>query len=310
MVVGVAKFSARFCRKCLTSSLSVEDMIRFACMAYPDYDIYEKSGFSKGHPMSSQDVAAQIATDMLHNGYYIDFVERLIQIDSQGYMGHRYALRGLDDVIGDVIQAGYSYDKTTGQFFENLQERITRNWGRLLEGDERQMAVVRMDIAGNSILVKENQKSLIEKAYGDLRKIVTKAVVSRLGRLWSWEGDGALGVFMLGNYSRMAIFAGIEILNEMFVYNKTDNPLNSEIKLRLSVHSGHLAYSDSEAECYKAETVQKAVVLESKAAIPNSLAISESLAMTQDQILLDIFSDVKTTGIEKYRIYQLIQQKG
>ena len=230
--MSTTRFSGRFCRKCLQSSLSVIDMIRFTEMVNPDYDIYKRTGYPKGHPIASNDAASRIVVDMIQDGYYVDFVEMLIKLDSQGYMGHRYAMRGLDDVLSDVIQAGYSYDKTTAQFFENQKERITRNWGRLYEGDERHMAVLRLDIAGNSILVKENQKQLIDKAYGDLRKIVTKAVVSRLGRLWTWEGDGALGVFMLGNFTRMAICAGMEILNEMFLYNKIGNPLNAEIKLR------------------------------------------------------------------------------
>jgi len=283
-------------------------MIRFAEMVNPDYDFYQRSGYSKKQLLINQDVASRIVVDMLQDEYYVDFVEFLIEIDSKGHMGRRYAMRGLDDVIDDVINAGYSYDKTTGQFFENQRERITRNWGRLVEGDERQMAVIRLDIVGNSILVKENKKDLIDKAYGDLRKIVTKAVVSRLGRLWIWEGDGALGAFMLGSYSRMAIFAAVEILNEMFIYNKAGNPLNSEIKLRLAVHTGLLTYSNSDTLCQKTETVRKAIALESKAAVPNSLVISESLALTADMVLLDTFSQAKAIGSEKYRIYQLSQK--
>jgi hypothetical protein len=47
--------------------------------------------------------------------------------------------------------------------------------------------------------------------------------------------------------------------------------------------------------------------LESKAAVPNSLVVSESLAMSQDQSLLNIFSDSKIVpnSTEKYRIYQV-----
>ena len=295
------------CRKCLYTSFSLTDMIRFARMAYPDYDIYQKSGFPEGIPIPPQDAANRIVEDMLHDGYYLDFIELLLQVKSKGFMGRNFNVVGLDDVVDGVFEAGFNFDKITGQFFENQQERITRNWGRLLEGEERNMAVLRMDIAGNSVLVKENPKNLIEKAYNDLRKIITQSVVSRLGRLWFWEGDGALAAFMLSNYSRMAIIAGMEILNEMFFYNKQDNQLNSSIKLRLSVHSGTIAYSDNEIECLKADIVKKAVVLESKAAVPNSLVISDSLAVTQDQSLLDIFSNQKAVSEEKYRIYQLSQ---
>ncbi|MCL2174805.1 MAG: hypothetical protein FWB73_02050 [Treponema sp.] len=301
-------FSGRYCRKCLISSLSVDDMIRFAKMAFHGYDIYKNSGFPAGYPIGGQDAANQIVKDIIHGGFYIDFVEILIGIDKDGFMGRRYAFRGLDDVINDIIQAGFSYDTATGQFYEDQNIQVSRNWGRFLEGDERQTAVMRLDIVGNSLLVKENQKSLIDKAYNDIREIVTKAVISRLGRLWIWEGDGSLGIFMLGDYSRMAIMAGIEIINEMFFYNKLRNPLKSDIMLRISVHSGDFFYTENDAKCLKADVVKKAIALESKAAVPNSLVISESLAVTQDQSLLNIFSSVKTVDSNKYRIYQVSMQ--
>ena len=306
-----AGFSTRFCRKCLAISLSVEQMNRFAKMACPEYDLYKSYGFSKGHPIGIHEAADRIVGDMVQKGYYIDFVETLIKVDSRGYMGQKYALRGLDDVIGDMLQSGYSYDEASGLLFEDQNRQVTRNWGRLLEGDERNMAVMRLDIVGNSLLVKENPKQLVDKAYGDLRNIVNVAVVSRLGRLWTWEGDGALGVFMLGEYSCMAIYAAIEILNEMFVYNKSENPLKSAIKLRIAAHSGDIVYSENETKCLKSDTIRTVVTMESKAALPNSVVISESLAMSQDQALHNLFSDPKTisNSTSKYRIYQVHQGK-
>jgi len=304
-------FSTRFCRKCLYSSLSSENMIRFAKITYPEYDIYKSSGYPEGHPINAQDAADRIVADMVHYGIYLDFIETLINVDSNGYMGRKIALRGLDDVITDVVQMGYSFDAATGQFFEDQDQHITRNWGRLVEGDERQMAIMRLDIAGNTALVKENSKTLVDKTYGNLRDIVETAVVSRLGRLWTWEGDGALAVFMLGEYSRSAIFTGMEIINKMFMFNKVNNPLNSSFNLRIAVHSGNLVYSESETQYLKSDTIKKAIFLESKAASPNSLVISESLAMSQDQSLLNIFSDTKTVpgSAEKFRLYQIILER-
>jgi class 3 adenylate cyclase len=281
-------------------------MNRFAKMTYPDYDLYHKYGFSKGRPVGVHDAADRIVGDMMAMGYYIDFVETLIRVDSRGYMGRRFNLRGLDDVIGDMLQSGYIYDEATGRFFEDQSQKLSRNWGRLTEDEERPMAVLRLDIVGNSAIVKENPKTVIDKTFAEIRKIVNRAVVSRYGRLWTWEGDGALGVFILDDYSRFAIFAGMEILNEMFVFNKTENKLNSAIKLRIAVHSGEFAYSDNDAKILKTDVIKAAIKLESKAAVPNSLVISESLAMSQDQSLLDIFSSSKVVAgsTEKYRMYQ------
>jgi class 3 adenylate cyclase len=278
-------------------------------MIDPHYDFYKRSGFSENQPIPGQTAAALIVTDMIQGGHYVDFVELLIKVDAEGYMGRRYDIRGLDDLIGDLMQTGYNYDTTSKFFFENQRERISRNWGRLKEGDERQMSVLRLDIADNSTLVKENPRNLVEKSYGDMRKIVTRAVVSRLGRLWSWEGDGALSAFILGSPSRAAILAGMEILHEMFLYNKLHNSLASPINIRLAVHSGTLRYSNDEAEALKNETVKTAVTLESKAAIPNSLVISESLAVTQDQSLLNVFSNEKAVHAIKYRMYQVKEEQ-
>jgi len=300
-------FATRFCRKCLYSSLSVEHMVRFAKMTYPEYDIYESTGYPNGHPIGAQDASDRIVADMLQYGLYIDFVETLIKVESDGYMGRKFALRGLDGVIDDVLQAGYSFDSTTGQFFEDQSQQITRNWGRLIEGDERQMAVMRLDVVDNTKLVKENTKQLIDKTYGEFRDIVEGAVIGRLGRLWSWEGDGTLGAFMLGEYSRLAIFAGMEIINRMYMFNKLRNPLNAPLKLRIAVHSGNFVYSDDEKECFKSDIIRKVKTLESKAAFPNSLVISESLAMAQDQAMLNIFSEPKVVPklSEKFRMYQV-----
>jgi hypothetical protein len=57
--------------------------------------------------------------------------------------------------------------------------------------------------------------------------------------------------------------------------------------------------------------VKTAINLESKAALPNSVVISESLAMAQDQSLLNIFSDSKNVknSTDKFRLYQINQAK-
>jgi class 3 adenylate cyclase len=301
-------FSGRHCRKCLYSSLSVHDMIRFVRMVSPNYDIYKRSGYPANTPIPAHDAANRIVVDTIREGLYVDFVEHLIQIDNKGFMGRKYALRGLDDVIGGIIEHGYSYDKTTGQFMENPQERISLNWGRLKGGDERQMTVLRLDIAGNSALVKNNPRNSIEKAYKDMRNIITNAVVSRLGRLWSWEGDGALAAFMFGSKDRLAIFAGMEILHELFLYNKLDSPLSSPIKVRIGINAGPVLYSHNMTDCLKSDTIKKAVELESKTD-PNSLAISRNLVMSLSQAVLNIFGGEKSSGSVNFRQYQVNLEK-
>ena len=290
------------CRKCLQVSLSVDMMIYFARLVNPQYDIYKHTGLSEGMAISNQSAAAQIVNDMIEDGYYIDFVETLVQIDSKGYMGRKYQLNGINDVIAGVKDEGYSFDKVSGHFFENQQERISVNWGRLREGDEKKMTILRLDIAGNSTLVKNNPPAKIQLAYREIRSIVNTAVTSRLGRLWSWEGDGALAAFLFGSTEKMAVFAGIEILHELFFYNRLHNPLSSPINARLGVNIGQVRYSDSETERLKNETVKQAVFLESLA-VNNSLCVSYNLYITMDQNSLSQFGPEKSSGGWKFRTY-------
>jgi class 3 adenylate cyclase len=283
-------------------------MIRFAGLVYPGYNIYRRTGLSEGMPISNQTAAQRIVADMIQDGYFIDFVEALIRIDAKGYMGRRYALKGLNDVVAGLIQDGYSFDPVSGQFFENQRERISPNWGRLQEGDERRMTVLRLDVAGSSILVKQNSRTNIERAYKDLRALVTRTVTGRLGRLWAWEGDGALAAFLFGPMEKSAVYCGMDILHELFFYNKIRNPLDGPINLRIGVHIGTVRYSANEMGRMKNDAVKKAVELEAMAVI-NSMAVSSSLFISMDQNTTNLFTPEKNGSGGRYRLYKLGVEK-
>ena len=292
------------CKKCLQDSLPIETMIRFATLANPDYNIYKRTGIKEGLPISKQYAAHRIVEDMVHDGFYIDFVETLIQVDSKGFMGRRYPIRRLDNVMDGLLDEGFTFDDISGQFYENQEERISPNWGRLREGEERRMTVLRLDIAGNSELVKNNPRPKIEQAYSDIRDIVERVVTSRLGRLWSWEGDGALAAFLFGSMEKTVIYTGMEIIHELFFYNHLRNTLDRPINLRLGAHIGQIRYSYNEMERLKNETVKEAIIYEALAA-NNALSVSYNLYITMDQHILNLFSAEKTGRNHKYRQYKM-----
>jgi class 3 adenylate cyclase len=279
-------------------------MIRLARLVNPKYDIYRRTGLKEGMPISNQSAAQRIVADMVLDGFFIDFVEVLIKIDADGYMGRRYNLYGLNDVVTGLIQEGYVFDKISGQFFENQQERISPNWGRLKEGDERKMTLLKFDIAGNSVLVRNNPDAKIGKAYNDLRTIVNRAVTSRFGRLWTWEGDGALGAFLFGSQEKMAVFAGMEILHELFFYNRLRNPLDSPVNVRVGIHIGQIRYSAHELERLKNDAVKQASAVEA-AAERNSMGVSYNVYITMDRSTLDLFGPEQNRGGVKYRLYKM-----
>jgi class 3 adenylate cyclase len=283
-------------------------MLLFARLVNPEYDFHRRMGLKEGTPFPNEDAAERIVQDLINDGFFVDFVEVLIRIDHEGYMGHRYPLHGLNSVAAGLLSEGYSFDKVSGSFLENQRERISVNWGRLIDGDERKMAMLRLDIVGNSQLVKNNPQRKIEKAYDAVRKIVSKSVIDRLGRLWSWEGDGALAAFLFGEIERMAIYAGMEILHEMFFYNRLRNPLNGAINLRLGAHIGTVRYSENESERSKNEIVKKAVAFESIAG-SNEICVPYNLYITMDANTLKPFGAEKSGRYGKYRLYSMGLEK-
>ena len=292
------------CRKCLEDSLPVELMERFAKEIDPLYDIHEKTGVMEGIPIPKQHAAHRIVEDMINDGRFVDFVELLIRVDAEGFMGRIYPIRGLDELVKGVIDEGFKFDKISGKFLENQRERMSPNWGRLQDGDERKMTMLRLDIAGNSTLVKNNPRPKVEKAYNDIRSIMTRAVTSRLGRLWSWEGDGAHAAFLFGPMEKMAIYAGMEILHEMFFYNRLSNPLSSPVNIRLGAHLGKVSYFDNELQRLKNETIKQTMIYEALAP-NNSMCISYNLFITMDQITLNLFSSEMDNRGCKYRLYKM-----
>ena len=296
------------CKKCLQVSLSVEMMVYFAKLVYPSYDFYTRTGFKEGMPIPSDFAAGRIVMDMVEDGYYVDFAEMLIETGTKGYRGKSYKLSGLDGVVAGLIAEGYVYDKVTGQFFENQRERISTNWGRLQEGGERKMTMLRLDIVGSSELVRNNPQTAIKKAYSDIRDIIIRAVNTRIGRLWSWEGDGALAAFCFGPMEKMAVYAGMEILHELFFYNRIYNPLDRPINIRLGAHIGQVRYSSSELERLQNDTVKQAMVLESLAT-NNSLCVSFNMYIAIEQTILSLFSAEKTSRGHKYRFYTMGHEK-
>ena len=300
--------NAANCSLCLQHSLSIDNMIRFARLIIPDYNIYERFGFKEGTSIFYQNVAEQIVADMIQEGYYIDFVETLVRIEREGHLGNNYEFKGLNKVVAGLMDDGYSYDNVSGHFYENQEEQISPSWGRLKEGDERKMALLRLDIAGNSALVKNNPRLKIEKAYSDIRNIVNKVVINRLGRVWSWEGDGTLAAFLFGAIEKEVVYAGMEILQEMFFFNRLRNQLDSPINVRLGAHIGQVQYSESEVERLKNDTVKQAIVYE-ELADKNSLSVSYNLFISMDQIIYEFFGEEKTGRGCKYRLYKIGTEK-
>ena len=99
-----------------------------------------------------------------------------MEAQEYGIMGRRYPIAHIHEIIAEIINLGFIYDKNNRIFIENSKTRKTPNWCVLEEDEEYIVTLLRMDIAANTQLVRKYESSLISQIFHNLRAIVTAAV--------------------------------------------------------------------------------------------------------------------------------------
>jgi Adenylate cyclase, family 3 (some proteins contain HAMP domain) len=287
---------AQMLKKGLYESLDADMLERMAQDVIPDYDLHERTGFPPNIPMQGQTAASRIVDDMMEEDLFLHFVERLTKLDREGFMGRSYRIGGLREIYKYIGSEGYLWDSDTGLFMEDSRIRRTQNWGRLLPGEEYRFSVLRIDIVKNSRIVKVHGESAARGAYEDLRGMLSRCVERRSGRVWNFEGDGALAAFLFGHSTTSSVLAGMSLIHELFMYNRMYNRIGEPIRIRAAVHTGPIRYVAEIGEILKQETCREVVEAESKWTPADALSITPAVAGTLDRVLLDRFKPAPEAG--------------
>ncbi len=285
----------------LTESMSVDQMQRAARKVIADYNVHERSGFPANIPMPRADAARHILKDILEQGAFLRFLEALIQLTLQGDMGRQVRIPLLSRIVAELEEHGYAYSPSKGMFVEAGGRGRPMGWGTLTEGDTYEFALLRADIASNSELVRRYARGPGAEAYASVRAIVTRMVEKRDGRVWSWEGDGALAAFYFGDKSIQATLCGMEIIHEMFVYNLLGRTLPEPVLLRLAVHAGPCRFARSVRES-AGDTIRHVELLEASYTLPGFLTVSPGIYTGLGSKLSPLFSAV--AGPEHGSVYR------
>lgn len=257
----------------LSQSLSVDMMTVVARRVIRDYDVYERSGFPANIPMPRADAARHILKDFCREGLFLKLIETLIEVQSEGVMGREVPVPLLSRIVAEIEDQGYRYSRDKGLFVEAAVRGKTMGWGTLREGRSYELALLRLDVAGNSILVRRYPAEQVRAAFGSMKEIVRRQVERRDGRIWSWEGDGGLAAFYFGDKAVQATLCGVEILHEMYLYNLLACRLPEPVNVRLAVHAGPCKFSASPRDA-ASETIRRVELLESMYTEPASLTVS------------------------------------
>ncbi len=291
--------------KALAESMDLNTMVSLAGNIIHNYDLHKQTGIPDSVPIQRQIAAQQIVRDIKAKKLFLQLVEQLVIIHSKGYMGKKYPVKNLRQIIMQLREQGIIYDRDNEIFVEDPTVRRTRNWGALLEGNEYLFSFLRLDIVGNSKLVREYPGDVIEKTYDDFRRIVQDSIDKRNGRIWSWEGDGGLVAFFFSNKHLYATISAMDIVNRLFLYNQMHCPLSTPLGVRLAVHSGSMEYTENEEELKRADVIKKIIDIEANHTNPNSVTVSNTVEPMLDKILIDQFHPLKITGSINYYNYSL-----
>lgn len=293
------------CVKSLSESVNVHMMEKIADILLPGYDLHKSTGFPASIPIPQRDAAKRVVEDMNNAKIFPHLAGLLIKIQNEGFMGRKYPISYLKEIIKELAEEGFIYDQYNKIFIENSEMRRTRNWGTLRTGIEYFFAFLRLDIAGNSVLVRKYPQDLIKKTYDDLLNIVDVAIERRNGRIWSWEGDGGLIAFYFANKNLLATVSGMEIIHELYLYNKAFSKLDDPLSVRLAVHCGVCEYTANMEDLKKNEIVKETIRIEGKYTPLDSLSVSNSIHTALDSSLAKQFVSVGGDGLSKYYNYKL-----
>ena len=291
--------------KALAQSMTTNVMVSLTRQIIQDYDLFERTGIPRSVAVPNVTAAQQVVKDIVAAESFLDFVLLLIRTSDQGYMGRRYAIPYLRSLINGVIDMGYIYDSVNDMFVENPQLRRTRNWGTLKTGESYMFTFLRIDVVGNSELVRNCDAEKVNNCYDDLREIVKLSIGRRNGRMWGWDGDGGLASFFYGNKNQSAVLAAMEILHELFLYNNLRNPLDYPITVRIAVHNGPFVYSPDPEDLKTSDVIKQVEEIEHKLTAPGSLSISEVVQVMLEHTLLTQLVEKQSRGSRKYFVYSM-----
>lgn len=263
-------------------------MVHVARRLLGNYDLHDRTGFPRSLSIPNRNAAKQIVDDIAEADLFLELATLFLEMERKGMAGRKYRIPRLRVIVNDILEGGYRLDTDTHTFVEDSAIRTTRNWGILKEGETYIMAFVGVDVVGNSKLVRSHGKEKMESIYNYLRSLSAAMAEKRNGRLWGWEGDGGILAFTFEERNQRAVLAGMQILNELFVYNLSSCPLPNGLHVRLTVHNGPCEYYQNGAEL-KGDVIKRLWEIDGKHGRVDTLIITNSVFPSLERFVAEEF---------------------
>ena len=290
--------------RALGETMDVKTMVHLIRRLFGTYDLNERTGFPLSVPIPNRTAAQQIVDDVVTAGLFLDFVALLLDIERLGMSGRKYRFPRMTLLVNEILALGYRYDDGARIFVEDTSIRTTRNWGVLKEGESYVMAFLGVDVVGNTKLVKQHGNTAMGELYAAVRALIVECCEKRNGRLWGWEGDGGVVAFTFEEQNQRAALSGIELLNELLLYNLTECPLKQGLHLRLTLHNGACEYSESGSEL-KSDTIKRLWQIDDTFGRPDTMIITDSVYPSLERPIASHLRRLHVATDQEYYTYSL-----
>lgn len=246
---------------------------------------------TKNHISLSSRKSAKLLVDRCENGGQVPALLKLVvEVDDGIVHGRSVRVEGLENFLGKLLRAGIRYDYKTRRIINSCREPGELvNWGCLKEGRVYEAAVVSLDIAESSSLLRKYGLKKMERLYFNLWGFLRDKLAATDGRIWSWAGDGGILAFALKEGARRAVRFAIEIQTSIPVFNltsSTDWP--TDISLRLGIDTGKVRFMADTGKILS-DVINYAAHLEKKATPPGCISISRAVYNMLPRRLAQLF---------------------
>ncbi len=290
--------------RALAESMEVKTMVHLVRRLFGTYDLHERTGFPASVPIPNRDAARQIVDDVVEAGRFLEFAALMLEVERLGMEGRKYRFPRLHAIVREILETGYCFDEQTRVFVEDSTIRTTRNWGVLREGETYVMAFLGIDVVGNSDLVRRHGQAAMSDLYRALRNLVATSAGRRNGRLWGWEGDGGIVAYTFEEQNLRATLTGMELLNELLIYNLVECPLDAGLHVRMTVHNGTCEYTDSGAEL-KCDTLKRLWEIDTLHGMPDTMIVTDSVYPSLDRVVATGLKPVDVAEDQRFYAYSV-----
>ncbi len=249
----------------LSQSLTSDRIDELGQEVDPDFRLHELSGFGEQIRIPGQ-VAAQCVLD------YFESDKELLRFVAHVFLNENLT-RGRERVLELLAREDWVFDSGLRQFVKDQNVNVTDDWGYMLEGREYRLCFASVDVVRSTALADASGSPEVEQTLNRFRNYVRKYTELWNGRLWSWHGDGGRAVFQGADAVNQAAVAMVGVLLNLPVFNIQQSRLQTELRIRIGMHSGTAVYHSEVQQIYSHD-MRTAARLEKEICDENGIALS------------------------------------